>query len=101
MGVEKKHFCCEEMRFFVDQNEIGLIYLAKYREFGFEYRDGGNSLQLIRFCPWCGSNLPSSLRDEWFDRLNDLGIDDCVDSRIPELYQTSGWWENDPDLYTK
>ena len=96
MSVKKwTHACCEELYFFVAQKEIGLIYIDKYREFGFEYRDGGSSLQCIRFCPWCGSKLPDSLRDEWFDRLDRLGIDDSDDSKIPILYQTSEWWEND------
>jgi hypothetical protein len=86
------HFCCNEMGFFMDQKEIGLVYIDKYREYGFEYRDGGGSFQLIRFCPWCGSKLPNSLRDEWFDRLKIIGIDDPLVSKIPEIYQTSAWW---------
>ena len=29
----------------------------------------------INFCPWCGTQLPESLRDRWFEELELLGKD--------------------------
>jgi hypothetical protein len=61
---EIEYSCCEEMHYHITNGEIGLIYVDKCREYGLEYRDGGTSYQIIRFCPWCGSKLPLSLSDE-------------------------------------
>lgn len=89
-----EEFCCEEMGFFVSNGEIGLIYVDMYREYGLEYRDGGSSFQLINFRPWCGAKLPCSLREEWFNRLNSLGISDPFMSKIPIQHETSEWWKS-------
>lgn len=86
------------MSFFLNEKEIGIVYSEKFREYGFEYRDGGSSKQLIKFCPWCGSKLPNSLGDEWFNRLEASGIDP-LGSNIPLSFETSEWWENDPKLF--
>jgi hypothetical protein len=32
-------------------------------------------IQTIEYCPWCGARLPSSLRDEYFERLEQLGLE--------------------------
>ena len=38
-------------------------YLPVFREYGLLIHDGGSSFVRIQFCPWCGSRLPESLRD--------------------------------------
>ena len=68
-------------------------YSPKLREFGILIHDGGASKASISFCPWCGSALPPSLRDEWFDRLDQLGIDPWVDE-IPSAYTSDEWWRH-------
>ncbi|WP_425302983.1 DUF6980 family protein [Nocardia otitidiscaviarum] len=48
----------------------------------------------FNYCPWCGAKLPDSLRDEWFDRIFDLGLDGPEDVRIPVDMRTDAWWAN-------
>ena len=101
--MKKEEFCCDEMFDLVAGKEIGLVYIDKCREFGIEYRDGGSSFQLIKFCPFCGKALPISLGDRWFDELERFGIDPWGDE-IPEKYQSSEWWreaEQCDDRHTK
>jgi hypothetical protein len=66
-------------------------YLPKFREYGLIVHDGGTSCVRIRFCPWCGSTLPESLRKQWFAELEALGIDPGNEN-VPERYQSSEWW---------
>ena len=66
-------------------------YSSRFREYGLIIHDGGSSIILIRFCPWCGSALPASLRNRWFKELEAM----CIapgEQPVPERYQTSEWW---------
>lgn len=73
-------------------SEDGIIcYWDKFREYGIPVRDGGSSMICIQYCPWCGQPLPSSLRDEWFKRLSELGIDDP--GKAPPEMQDGTWWQ--------
>ncbi|WP_373282983.1 DUF6980 family protein [Nocardia otitidiscaviarum] len=49
---------------------------------------------VFNYCPWCGAKLPDSLRDEWFDRIFDLGLEGPEDVRIPVDMRTDAWWAN-------
>ncbi|HEY3386863.1 MAG TPA: hypothetical protein VGK46_10155 [Saprospiraceae bacterium] len=53
--------------------------------------DGGSSVIQISYCPWCGSKLPESKRDRWFEDMRQLGFEDEYDD-IPEEYTTDEWW---------
>jgi len=66
-------------------------YIAKFDEYGIIVHDGGTSISAIRYCPWCGSPLPDSKRDRWFDELERLGVDPSSDD-IPEQFQSDAWW---------
>jgi hypothetical protein len=66
-------------------------YLPKFREYGLPVHNGGTSKLSISFCPFCGVVLPSSVRDEWFDRLEALGLEPG-DEAIPEALLTDEWW---------
>lgn len=71
-----------------------IAYWPRFDEYGIRVRDGGGSVIAIKFCPWCGLNLPPSRRDEWFDRLRDLGIDDPGESPIPTPFQSDAWYRD-------
>ena len=71
--------------------ELPITYGARFREYGLAYRDGGTSCQLLQYCPWCGSKLPSSLRDRWFERLEELGLEPD-DPGVPHEMKTDAWW---------
>jgi hypothetical protein len=76
-------------------SELHFNYCPIFREYSIDYKEeyGGGS-QLINFCPWCGTKLPSSLREEFFNTLKkehniEVGIGD-YDQRvdIPSEFRT-------------
>ncbi|WP_139225755.1 DUF6980 family protein [Paracidovorax konjaci] len=88
--METNHFCCENLKKHALSSDIFLTYVEKFREYGIDYRDEG-SYQTITHCPWCGTKLPSSLREEWFEVLDEISLEpeDC----IPEEMHSSKWWK--------
>ncbi len=67
--------CCEDMRREVERvcgehpnrfdcPDCLVQYSPKFREYGLIVHDGGTAVHRIRFCPWCGTKLPESLRDQ-------------------------------------
>lgn len=91
--------CCEEM-FMMVEEEKSIVYLPQYREYGVPILDGGSSILVMNFCPWCGRKLPASLREEFYAILEAANIDYCGmsdnDDRLPEAMRSSRWWEEDP-----
>jgi hypothetical protein len=83
--------CCEQMKASIENSEIPIRYTPKFREYGIEILDGGTSKLDLCYCPWCGTKLPESLRDDWFDRLEELGVDPFSDA-VPEIFQDDRWW---------
>ena len=81
------------MRSFIADQRLPMVYLPKFREYGISYSDG-ISFQTFNFCPWCGCPLPPSLRDEWFDRIEALGLDPDLDE-APLDFQSNRWWQAD------
>lgn len=63
---------------------------VRFQEYGLIIHDGGGSAALIAFCPWCGSRLPTSQRDRWFDELEQRGIDPWGEE-IPADYEDGCW----------
>ena len=66
--------CCDEMRQQVEREcdlhpdrsycpDALVTYSPRWREYGLIVHDGGSSWVSIRFCPWCGSRLPESVRE--------------------------------------
>jgi hypothetical protein len=90
MSKQQVH-CCEEMTRHVSGGEVAIVLNRRFREVGIRILDGGSSVQLISFCPWCGSKLPSSLREQWFDEIEALGVDPAT-GPIPSKYQSDEWW---------
>lgn len=95
--------CCEDMRRQVefvcelhpdrfDCSDCLVHYSPRLREYGLIVHDGGSSSCRIHFCPWCGAQLPESLRDRWFEEVEQLGLDPWTDE-IPEPYCSSAWWQ--------
>lgn len=68
-----------------------IVYNAKYDEYGIPIRDGGSSQVLIRHCPWCGIELPTSKRDLWFETLVSLGYEDPWEQDVPEEFESDRW----------
>ncbi len=96
-----KH-CCDRMRTEVARNcregldrfrcpDSLVEYVPKYDEYGIIVHDGGLSRVQILFCPWCGTRLPESKRDRWFDELEKRGVHPLSDS-IPPEFETDAWY---------
>ncbi len=69
-----------------------ISYTAMFDEYGIIIHDGGTSVIGINFCPWCGSKLPESKRDRWFEELEKLGFTDLFIQDIPEKFKTDEWY---------
>lgn len=97
--------CCETMKGQVnikcnvhadpfDCPDTLITYNDKFDEYGLIIHDGGSSSIEITYCPWCGSELPGSKRDLWFEVLEQLGFDDPAEQSIPEEFKTDKWYKN-------
>lgn len=87
--------CCKTLRTALDDADSPLVYWPKFREVVIPTLDGGTSGTLVSFCPFCGSPLPSSKRDEWFDRLWELDLEpDGPD--VPSEMRSDEWWRQSP-----
>lgn len=87
------------MDYYLNLNEDRPIsYFEKFDEYGIIIDDGTDSHIIISYCPWCGSKLPGSKRDEWFDQIESLGYEDPSDERIPLKYKTSAWYKESMNL---
>jgi len=56
----------------------------------------GSSVQVLRYCPFCGGSLPASRRDQFFDELEEQGIEFELgddDKGLPERYRKPYWWQ--------
>lgn len=82
---------CRRHRARFDCPDALVGYWPHYDEYGLIVHDGGSSMVLIFFCPWCGSKLPSSKRDRWFRELEAQGIEPGADP-TPRQYRTDSWW---------
>ena len=86
-------FCCPRMSDAVNDLDLPIVFEPKYREYGIRVLDGGSSSLGITFCPWCGEQLPDSLRNEWFERLEKMGIDP-YGKGIPAEFMDERWYRN-------
>lgn len=71
-----------------------VCYSPKFDEYGLVVHDGGSSSVRIEYCPWCGTKLPESKRDRWFDELERMGFNDPTDGNIPERYRSDEWYRS-------
>ena len=56
------HHCCEEMKYYLDNEDDILYFWERVNEYLIPVHDDGSSGIVIRYCPWCGSKLPESTR---------------------------------------
>ncbi|WP_198533143.1 DUF6980 family protein [Carbonactinospora thermoautotrophica] len=94
MTANRKHDqCCDQMADAIADPDLFISYHPKTRRWGIDYRDGV-SISRIEYCPWCGAKLPKGLWDEWYARVEQLGLDPFEDrDRIPEELKTDRWWK--------
>jgi hypothetical protein len=90
--------CCKELSNLISANEISLTYSKKERYYGINYKPRtGGGIQLIKFCPWCGSALQKDLIEEYasivFDELGYDPLDINYKKKIPSEFKTDKWWK--------
>ena len=88
--------CCGQLKLLLEDKKTSIGYEDKFREYYIEMKQS-NSYQIINYCPWCGKKLPTSLRDEWFDILEeDYNIEDVIkeENKIPKEFKSGFWWKN-------
>ena len=89
--------CCECMEMFLQDAKVPLKYYPIAREYGLALQHS-SAIQLIYYCPWCGTKLPESLRDKYFDILEkeysiEPGLDIKNDPNIPHEFKSDEWWK--------
>lgn len=90
--MTKHEHRCEQMKYAVESEKVRIDYVAKYREYGVRVLNGPSFI-VMSYCPWCGTRLPKSLRIEWFDLLERIGIDPAYD-KVPEEFADERWYVN-------
>lgn len=104
-------YCCGALQYEAEDKYCPVEYSPKWREY--TIRDfSSTSKSLMLFCPNCGIRLPSSLRDEWFDMLeNQYGLEEPLHEdkdKVPEEFWIDKWWkerglmnEGEPIIFMK
>ena len=83
------------MSFFLNEKKVAIAYSAKFREYYIELNNGTDAVQLINYCPWCGSKLPEVLGNVFFETLEkEYNIEaDLELKNIPHEFQSDEWWK--------
>ena len=89
--------CCEQMDLLLEDPKVPIEYYPIAREYGLTLR-GSSAVQLLYYCPWCGTKLPESVRDLFFQILReqyniDPGFDIKNDPNIPPEFKSDEWWK--------
>lgn len=87
--VDALRFECEEHSDPFACADALIVYNEIMNEYGLIIHDGTASYLLIDCCPWCGTRLPASARDQWFDEVDALDLGDGVP---PPAQFLSGAW---------
>lgn len=81
-------FCCELMEINCTDERVQLYYNPVMDEYYIPLKRNA-AKQLIRYCPWCATKLPDSVRDKYFELLDDDQLENP-----PLEFQSDAWWKN-------
>ena len=94
--------CCKLMTEMIADGRFPVEYGPMFREYAISaVKEGERHIvhQQMFWCPWCGKKLPESLREKWFDAIEEMGLDDIDilsdidgDPRVPEDMKSDAWW---------
>lgn len=95
--TKKTSHCCTPMAQFIDDPRLYTEYSPRFRSYYIKlhYQYG---VREIFYCPWCGTNLPKGLFDEYLKILEkEYQIDDPIRAEetemLPEEFQSDEWWK--------
>jgi len=77
-----------------NKSGVLVVYDEIFNEYYFRIKKG--LIQCINFCPFCGENLPESMRESWFEKLDSLGIQVSIldiekNDKIPSQFKSREW----------
>lgn len=83
---------------FLDDEQVPVRYSPKVREYSLPLNNKRGVSQGFDYCPWCGTKLPDSLRQEYFSILREeYSVEDPLDPRdkhkIPKEFENDEWWK--------
>lgn len=81
---------CQWMTEAVEDDRVPVIYVPRFREFGFRAPEHP-TFHVFSYCPGCGQALPGSLRDEFFDRIETMGLEP-ESPDLPLDFRSDAWW---------
>jgi hypothetical protein len=84
------------MRVEVDNPYCSVMWIPKFREYGLQDKNSTSYLPM-HYCFNCGTALPESLRNLWFDILEkEYGLESPLGNdkkKVPAEFQTDEWWK--------
>ena len=101
-GIVPEQHCCLYMAFFISDPVIVphqgpnpvLEWIAMWNEYRIPISRTGYQVTRILHCPWCGSKLPASVKEEWYQTLYALGYSDPGNDHLPEEFNSDKWWRD-------
>jgi len=90
-------YCCPLMAEFIVDPRIPIDYIPYLREHIITSKKFSMA-HIIYYCPWCGTKLPTSVREEYFeifyDELHLTRADNLLKTPgLPEEFKTDEWWK--------
>jgi hypothetical protein len=98
------HKCCGDFAAAIADEGVPVGYSAADREWWLPVLDTNpddprsnwrrpSALQLLSFCPFCGTRLPEDLGDQWLDAMAGMGFEAPFQDDIPEEFKSDRWWK--------
>lgn len=88
--------CCMTMHYELLSDYKTLAYSPKWREYGVIIPNS-STIMLMDYCMFCGKKLPLSLRNKWFDVLEEeYRLDVSISNykkKVPAEFLTDEWWK--------
>ncbi len=94
----QNNHCCKPMTEFIHDLRIPIGYSPIVREYYISLKNSKLAIQQLLYCPWCGTKLPNSLRDMYFDILEqeyhlEADLEPANNKDLPEEFKTDEWWK--------
>lgn len=80
-----------ELFAFIREGKVAIGYMERFREFYISL-PRTNACQLIHFCPWTGKPLPASVRDQYFEVLENPNLTPYAVRKLKREMAGEAWW---------
>lgn len=71
--------CCRKMAYYLEDEDDIVYFWERFDEYLIPVHDGGSSGIVMRFCPWCGTELPASRRETVLDEEGPEDLEPMTD----------------------